>query len=99
MSFRILLLSKLFDALTKNKAIGGLDRAVGLLFGLLKGAVLVTLVLGVFYLIANTTVDGWIQNSIVTKWMYQYVCQLVDWAVTKFSLPDAIKNLFPLLQS
>ena len=94
----ILLLAKLFDALTKNKAIGGLDRVVGLLFGLLKGALLVFVVLSVFYLIANTTVDGWIQNSVVTKWLYQYVCQIVDSIVSKFNLPDIIKSIFPSLQ-
>lgn len=95
----ILLLSKLFDALTKNKAIGGLDRSVGFLFGLIKGALLVSVVLGVFYLVANTTVNGWIENSTITKWVYQYVCSFVDWAVTNFNLPDFITNLFPALNS
>ena len=95
----ILLLAKLFDALTKNKAIGGLDRAMGLLFGLLKGALLVSIVLGVFYLIANNTVNGWIQDSTITKWVYQYICEFVDWAVKNFNLPDVITHLFPALQS
>ncbi|MGN1221959.1 MAG: CvpA family protein [Christensenellales bacterium] len=94
----ILLLAKLFNALTKNKAISGLDRAMGLIFGLLKGAILVSLVLGVFYLIANTTVTEWIQNSTITKWVYQYVCEFIDWAVTNFNLPEVITNLFPALQ-
>lgn len=95
----ILLLAKLFDAITKNRAIGGLDRAMGMLFGLIKGALLVSVVLGVFYLIANSTVDGWIQNSTITKWVYQYISSFVDWAVTNFNLPEVITNLFPALQS
>lgn len=95
----ILLLAKLFNALTKNKAISGLDRAMGLLFGLLKGAILVSLVLGVFYLIANTTVNEWIQNSTITKWVYQYICDFIDWAVENFNLPEVITNLFPALSS
>lgn len=94
----ILLLAKLFDALTKNKAIGGLDRAMGLLFGLLKGALLVSIVLGVFYMFANNTINGWIQDSTITKWVYQYICEFVDWAVTNFNLPEVITNLFPALQ-
>ena len=91
----IMLLAKLFDALTKNKAIGGLDRSVGFLFGLVKGALLVSVVLGVFYLLANTTVNGWIENSTITKWLYQYICSFVDWAVTNFNLPEFITTLFP----
>ena len=91
----ILLLAKLFNALSKNKAIGGLDKAVGLIFGLLKGAILVSLVLGIFYLIANETVNGWIENSVVTKWIYNYICQFIEWGVNKFNLPKVITDLFP----
>ena len=93
----VLLLSKLFNALTKNRAIGGLDRALGMIFGFLKGALLVTVVLAVFYLIANETVYGWVNNSVVTKWVYQRVVELVDWIVNKFDLPAFITGLFPQL--
>ena len=91
----ILLLAKLFNALGKNRAIGGLDRSVGFLFGLLKGAILVSLALGIFYLIANETVNGWIEGSTFTKWMYNYICQFIDFLATKFNLPSVITNLFP----
>lgn len=93
----IFLLAKLFDAITKNKAIGGLDRAMGLITGLVKGGLIVSVVLGAFYLIANTTVTGWIENSVVTKFVYQYICQFIDWGVTQFNLPEIITNLFPTL--
>ena len=93
----VLLLAKLFDALTKNRAISGLDRAMGLLFGLLKASIIICVVLAVFYLIANSTVQGWIDNSVVTKWMYKYVTELIDWIATKFDLPDFITGLFPAL--
>ncbi|MBQ8430770.1 MAG: CvpA family protein [Clostridia bacterium] len=83
----VILLARLFDALTKNAAIGGLDRTVGMFVGLLKAALIISVVLGVFYLIANTTVNGWIEGSVITKWLYQHVCELVDWAVTQFNLP------------
>ena len=91
----ILLLARLFNALSKNKAVSGLDKVVGLLFGLLKGALIVSLTLGIFYLIANETVNGWIEGSVVTKWIYNYICQFIEWAVHKFNLPDVITNLFP----
>lgn len=93
----VLLIAKLFDALTKNKAISGIDRAVGLLFGLIKGSLLVCIVLAVFYLLANQTVIGWIENSTVTKWVYTYVCEFVEFVVNKFNLPKAITDLFPQL--
>ena len=93
----VFLLAKLFDALTKNRAIGGLDRAMGLIFGLVKGAIIISIVLGVCYLIANEKVNGWIENTTVTKFVYQHVCYAVDWAVNKFDLPATIKQLFPAL--
>lgn len=95
----VLLLAKLFDAITKNRAISGLDRAMGLLFGLFKGALLVCLVLGVFYLLANTTVNGWVENSVVTKWIYQYISEFIGFIAQKYQLPEVITNLFPVLQT
>ena len=94
----ILLLAKLFNALSKNRAISGLDKVLGLTFGLLKGALIISLALGIFYLIANETVNGWIENSVVTKWVYNYICQFIEWAVSKFNLPEVITNLFPTQQ-
>ena len=91
----LLLLSRLFNALSKNKAVSGLDKTLGLVFGLLKGAIIISLVLGIFYLVANETVNGWIEGSTVTKWVYNYICQFIEWAVTKFSLPKVITDLFP----
>ena len=93
----VLLLAKLFDAITKNRAIGGLDRALGLIFGLVKASLIICVVLAVFYLIANNTVQGWIDNSTVTKWLYQYVTQLVETIVHKFNLPAFLTDLFPNL--
>ena len=93
----VLILSKLFDALTKNRAISGIDRTLGLLFGFAKGALLVCIVLGVFYLISNSTVTGWIDNSTVTKWIYKYVTEFVQMIANKFDLPSFITNLFPVL--
>ena len=95
----ILLLAKLFDALSKNKVVSGIDRAVGLLFGLIKGSILVCIVLAVFYLIANQTVLNWIDGSTITKWVYTYVCEFVEFLVSKFNLPKQITELFPQLTS
>lgn len=91
----VFLLSKLFDALTKNRAINGLDRTLGLVFGLLKASILICVALGVFYIIANATVQSWIDHSVITKWLYQYVTQLVDVIVHKFDLPAFLTDFFP----
>ena len=91
----VLLLAKLFDALTKNKAISGLDRAMGLIFGLLKASLLICVTLAAFYIVANSTVQGWIDNSVVTKWLYQYVTEGVDMIVHKFNLPEFLTDFFP----
>lgn len=95
----VFLLSKLFDAITKNRAISGLDRTLGMVFGLLKASLLICFVLGIFYLVANTTIQGWIDNSVVTKWIYQYVTEFVEMIVTKFDLPSFITDLFPAIQT
>ena len=93
----VLILSKLFNAITKNRAISGIDRTMGLLFGVVKGALLVCVVLGVFYLLANSTVQDWIDNSTVTRWVYKYATELVDFIAHKFNLPEFITGLFPQL--
>lgn len=93
----VFLLAKLFDALTKNRAISGLDRAMGLIVGLVKASFIICVTLGIFYLIANSTVQGWIDNSVVTRWIYQYVRQFVEYIATKYDLPSFITGLFPAL--
>ncbi|PKK95795.1 MAG: hypothetical protein CVV59_01860 [Tenericutes bacterium HGW-Tenericutes-4] len=42
------ILSKIFDAITKNPAIGGLDRLLGLAFGAAKGALLIAVIFAVY---------------------------------------------------
>ena len=72
----VLLLSKLFKAITKNRAIGGIDRTMGMAFGFAKGALIVSLVLGVFYLIADATLYDLITNStsIISK-VFLHLCR------------------------
>ena len=93
----VLLLSKLFDAITKNRAISGIDRTLGLIFGLAKGALIVCIVLAVAYLVANNTVQGWIDNSTVTRWVYKYVTEFIGFIANKFDLPGYISGLFPAI--
>ena len=91
----VFLLAKLFDAITKNRAIGGLDRALGLLLGVVRASIMICSVLGIFYLIANSTVQGWIDNSTVTRWIYQYTTEFWEWVASKYDLPGFISGIIP----
>ena len=91
----VLLLSKLFNAITKIRAINGIDRTLGLLVGVIKASFIICLTLGIFYLLANNTIESWIENSTVTKWIYNYVAQLVDKLADNLNLPSFITTLFP----
>lgn len=79
----VFILSKIFDAITKKRALSGLDRLLGLLLGLIKGAVVITSVLTIMYTIAPIfpSIDTWITNSSFTNWLYGYVNQLINWLV------------------
>lgn len=83
----VLLLSKLFNAITKNHSFGALDRCVGLAFGLIKGSLYVTGILAVIYALSPifTGLDGLIQNSPFTNWLYGYVNQLINWVVSSIN--------------
>ncbi len=79
----ILILSKIFDAITKKRALSGLDRLLGLVIGLVKGAVVLTCVLSVLYTLSPIIpqIDAWIQQSSFTNWLYGYVNQLINWVI------------------
>lgn len=79
----VLILSKIFDAITKKSALSGLDRLLGGVFGLCKGALIVTVILSIMYTISPIfpQIDEWIQNSSFTNWLYSYVNELVNWLV------------------
>ncbi len=79
----VLVLSKIFDAITKKSALSGLDRVLGTVFGLCKGALVVTVILSIMYTISPIfpQIDGWIQNSGFTNWLYAYINDIVNWLV------------------
>lgn len=79
----VLILSKIFDAITKKSALSGLDRLLGGVFGFCKGALMVTVILSIMYTISPIfpQIDGWIQDSSFTNWLYSYVNELVNWLV------------------
>lgn len=79
----ILILSKIFDAITKKRALSGLDRLLGATIGLLKGGVIVFAVLSVMYALAPIIpiINDWISTAPFTQWIYGYVSELINWAI------------------
>lgn len=79
----VLILSKIFDAITKKRALSGLDRLLGLVSGIVKGAVIITAALSVMYALSPLipAIDQWISQAKFTSWLYGYVNQLINWAI------------------
>lgn len=80
----IFILSKIFDAITKKRALSGLDRLLGAAMGLLKGGILVFGVLSVFYALSPIipAINNWLASAPFTNWVYGYVSELINWAIS-----------------
>jgi len=76
------ILSKVFDAITKNPAIGGLDRLLGLVFGAAKGALLIAVIFAIYPAVAvvpgvQNIVSPLIDTSVIAKPIYTFVSEFV----------------------
>lgn len=92
------LLAKLFDAITKKSAISGLDRVLGGVVGLLKGAILVFVVLSVLYALnslpfINSWFDGLVNDSHITLYIYNAIQDLFTFILSKVDISGAISGL------
>ena len=80
----IKLLSKLFDNISRTRILGGVNRVLGVLFGLVKGAVMVFLINGLLVALSmipavNTTITPIIQDhTYVEKFVYNTTDNLVE---------------------
>lgn len=95
----IWLLAKLFDGVaSKSSAISGLNRLFGLLFGLIKGAFVVCVLLAMCSIVTETqivgnTIDDAIDKAPTTKWVYSYVDKFTEDTLSKIDLNEYLKNL------
>ncbi len=80
----VLILTKVFNAITKKNALGGIDRILGLVFGVVKGALYVAGILSIVYALSPLlpNLDGLIQSSNFTNFLYGYVNKFVNWLIT-----------------
>ena len=80
----IWLLSKLFDAITKNRAISGLDRVLGFVFGLVGGIVLVAVAFAIIFVLGTyvPAVSDWFtplfDQSPMSNWFYGIIADFVE---------------------
>ena len=85
------LLSKLFDKITENRAINGLDRVLGFAFGAVKGLIYVAGVIAIINLLCVVPAS----NDVVTKWLDKTTL-LNDYAKWIFELLDNFTGKYNL---
>ena len=95
----VAILSKVFDAITKNAAIGGLDRLLGLVLGAAKGALLIAILFVVYSIIVVVpgveSVTSWfIDNAVIGKPVYDYVSEFVVSQIGQIDFNSIIQSLF-----
>lgn len=93
----VFLLSKLFDAITKSRAISGLDRLLGGLFGILKGAIVVFTILSILYALNSLPfISSWfdplVQEASFTAEIYKWIQELFNWITTEVNLAGMISS-------
>ncbi len=86
----IFLLSKLFDVITKNRAINGLDRVLGFVIGAAEGFLFCFVVLGICYLLGGMipAFGNWIGdmqalNPVVNE-VYKWASELLENTIIPF---------------
>lgn len=96
----IRLLSKLFEnTVTKNSSLSGINRLLGLVFGIVKGLFINCCLLAVCSIIAwfpgfGSTLQSAIQNTSITNFFYKYVDEYVENKITS----DDLKNIINIEQ-
>ena len=94
----IWILAKLFDNATKNNsALSGINRVLGLLFGLGKGAVIVGSLLGTVSLLSSIPmlekVGDAVRSTKVTGWVYNYVDDFIEKTLSNINLSEIVNNI------
>jgi len=83
----LLILNKVFDKITQSKIVGGLDKFLGFLLGILKGAVAVFGIFSLIYLLSpvitplGDLIAGLETTNPVAYKLYVWSCQLLDTVV------------------
>lgn len=94
----VALLAKLFDAISKSHAFGGLDHLLGGVLGAVKGGVFLGVILCIVFLICQVPVvsdfiNQYIAQTTVLKWSYGYITQFMNWVGTKIDIGSIIDSI------
>lgn len=91
----IYLLAKIFDSITNgNTVLNGLNRVLGMLFGIIKGGVIVIVTLAICTVFARfTKVETYIKQSTVTNWVYNYVDDFTEKQLKDVDIQEIIKDV------
>lgn len=95
----IFILSKIFESITKSSpTISGLNRVFGMIFGLVKGGVIVIALLAVCSLISTIPGIGApiydkIADTKITSEIYKYVDDFVEKNVTEENIKDIVNRV------
>ena len=98
----VVILSKIFDVVTRNRSISGLDKLLGLVFGLTKGAIIIAVACVGVYIAKMTPfaagVTAEIAKNPIASYVYDtadnYITDLVDMALDKVDFNEIVANLF-----
>jgi uncharacterized membrane protein required for colicin V production len=93
------ILSKIFDAITKNPAIGGLDRLLGLVFGAAKGALVIGVMFAIYSLVAAVPVieqatSSLLDASTIAKPIFEIVAEFVTTQIAQIDFNAIIQGAF-----
>jgi len=97
----LLILSKMFEKVTQNApVISGINRTLGAVFGVVKGAVMVAVSLALCSALSQlpfigTTISDKIAETKVTNFAYKYVDEFVETQLTKENIENLISNMVP----
>lgn len=97
----VLILSKMFEKVTQNKpVISGINRVLGLVFGLVKGGAMVLIALALCSAVSQlpiigATISDKIAETKVTNFAYKYVDEFVENQLTEESINKLISQMTP----
>ena len=85
------LLSKLFDKITENRAINGLDRVLGFFFGAVKGLIFVAVVIAILNILCvvpaiNDFVTTWLDKTTILNDYANWIFDLIDNFTSRYNL-------------
>lgn len=95
----IYILSKIFEGIAKNSpALSGINRVLGMLFGIVRGGVIVVATLAVCSLLADvpgigTPIHEKITNTTITSGVYKYVDDFIENNLTEEKIRDIIDRI------